>query len=163
LGAVQKVLQNLLRERVSIRDLQTILETLADYAPAVKDTDLLTEYVRMSLSRHISKAHQSNDSVIHAVTLNQEIEETIAKSVHETAQGAFLSIEPGMAQKILGRIKEGLEEAMSRGHQPVLLASNQTRRFVRKLTERAFPGIPVISHGEISNTVKVQTLKVVRL
>ncbi|MBI2413275.1 MAG: flagellar biosynthesis protein FlhA [Deltaproteobacteria bacterium] len=163
LGALQKVLQNLLKERVSIRDLQTILETLADYAPITKDTDLLTEYVRMNLARQISKTHQSHDLVIQAITLNHDIEETIAKSVHETPQGSFLTIEPSTAQRILSKLKESLEEVMAKGHQPVLLASHQTRRFVRKLTERAFPAIPVLSHNEISNNVKVQTLKVVRL
>ncbi|HAO93664.1 MAG: flagellar biosynthesis protein FlhA [Deltaproteobacteria bacterium GWC2_56_8] len=163
LGAVQKVLQNLLKERVSIRDLQTILETLADYAPITKDTDLLTEYVRMNLARQISKTHQSHDLVIQAITLNHDIEETIAKAVHETPQGSFLTIEPSIAQRILTRLRESLEEVMAKGHQPVLLASHQTRRFVRKLTERSFPAIAVLSHNEISNNVKVQTLKVVRL
>ncbi|MBI5587523.1 MAG: flagellar biosynthesis protein FlhA [Deltaproteobacteria bacterium] len=163
LGGVQKVLQNLLKERVSIRDIQTILETLADYAPVTKDTDLLTEYVRMNLARQISKTHQGADSVIQVVALNQEIEEAISKSVHETPQGSFLSIEPNLAQRILSKIKETVEEVISRGHQPVLLVSHQTRRFVRKLTERSFPTVPVISHNEVSNNVKVQTLKVVRL
>ncbi len=163
LGGVQKVLQNLLKERVSIRDLQTVLETLADYAPMTKDTDLLTEYVRMNLARQISKNHQASDAVIEAVSLNQEIEDAIARSIQETPQGSFLSIEPGMAQKILMRLKESLEEVISKGHQPVLLVSHQTRRFVRKLTERAFPGIPVLSHNEISQNIRVQTLKVVRL
>lgn len=163
LGGVQKVLQNLLKERVSIRDLQTILETLADYSPMTKDTDLLTEYVRMNLARQISKSHQGTDSMIQAIALNQEIEEAIAKSVHETPQGAYLTIEPTTAQRILARLKETLEEMLGKGHQPVLLVSHQTRRFVRKLTERAFPAIPVLSHNEISTNVKVQTLKVVRL
>jgi len=163
LGGVQKVLQNLLKERVSIRDLQTILETLADYAPMTKDTDLLTEYVRMNLARQISKNHQASDATIDAVALNQEIEDAIARSVQETPQGSFMSLEPGTAQKILMKLKDGLEEVIAKGHQPVLLVSHQTRRFVRKLTERAFPGIPVLSHNEISQNVKVQTLKVVRL
>lgn len=163
LGGVQKVLQNLLRERVSVRDLQTILETLADYAPMTKDTDLLTEYVRMNLARQISKNHQAANATIDAVALNQEIEDAIARSVQETPQGSFMSLEPNMAQKILLKLKESLEEVIAKGHQPVLLVSHQTRRFVRKLTERAFPGIPVLSHNEISQNVKVQTLKVVRL
>ncbi|MBI5467563.1 MAG: flagellar biosynthesis protein FlhA [Deltaproteobacteria bacterium] len=163
LGGVQKVLQNLLKERVSVRDIQTILETLADYAPMTKDSDLLTEYVRMNLARQISKTHQGADSVIQVVALNQEIEEAISKAVHETPQGSFLSIEPNLAQRIIGKIKETVEDVVSRGHQPVLLASHQTRRFVRRLTERSFPLVPVISHNEVSNNVKVQTLKVVRL
>lgn len=163
LGAVQKVLQNLLKERISIRDLQTILETLADYAPITKDTDLLTEYVRMGLARQITKSHISGDSTIQAISLSHEIEEAITKSVHETPQGSFLTIEPGLAQRILSRLKEGLEETMSKGHQPVLLVSHQTRRFVRRLTERVFPAIAILSHNEIAGNARVQTLKVVRL
>jgi flagellar biosynthesis protein FlhA len=163
LGAVQKVLQNLLKERVSIRDLQTVLETLADYATMTKDTDLLTEYVRMNLARQISKSHAGADSSIQALALSQEIEEAISKSIHETPQGSFMTIEPAAAQKILGKVKDALEEAMSKGYQPVLLVSHQTRRFVRRLTERSFPAIPVLSHSEISSGARVQTLKVVRL
>lgn len=163
LGGVQKVLQNLLKERISVRDLQTILEVLADYAPITKDTDLLTEYVRMGLARQITRSHVGNDSTIQAISLSHEIEEAIVKAVHETPQGSFLTIEPGLAQKILSRVKEGLEEAMSRGHQPVLIVSHQTRRFVRKLTERVFPAIAILSHNEIANNARVQTLKVVRL
>ena len=163
LGAVQKVLQNLLKERVSIRDLQTVLETLADYAAMTKDTDLLTEYVRMTLARQISKSHAGADSSIQALALSTEIEEAITKSIHETPQGSFMTIEPGMAQKILGKLKDALEETMSKGYQPVLLVSHQTRRFVRRLTERSFPAIPVLSHSEISSNARVQTLKVVRL
>ena len=163
LGGVQKVLQNLLKERISVRDLQTILEVLADYAPITKDTDLLTEYVRMGLARQITRSHISNEATIQAISLSHEIEEAIVKSVHETPQGSFLTIEPGLAQKILARVKEGLEEAMSRGHQPVLIVSHQTRRFVRKLTERVFPAVAILSHNEISSNARVQTLKVVRL
>ncbi len=163
LGAVQKVFQNLLKERISVRDLQTILETLADYAPVTKDTDLLTEYVRMGLARQITRSHLTEGSTIQAIALSHEIEEAITKSVHETPQGSFLTIEPGLAQRILSRLKEGLEETMSKGHQPVLLVSHQTRRFVRRLTERVFPAVAILSHNEIAGNARVQTLKVVRL
>lgn len=162
-GEVQKVLCNLLRERVSIRDLQTILEVLADYAPLTKDTDLLTEYVRMHLARHISKPHINDEHIIQAVALNQEIEDVIAKSVQESPHGSFLSIEPVTAKNILSRIKEVLDETIAMGAQPVLLVSHQTRRFVRKLTERTFPTIPVLSYREIAENVRVETLKVVRM
>jgi len=163
LGGVQKVLQNLLKERVSIRDLQTVLETLADYAPMSKDTDVLTEYVRMSLARQISRSHEDKEATLQVISLNQEIEDVITKSVQETPQGSFMSIEPGVAQGILAGLKSSLEEVVSMGHQPVILVSHQTRRFVRKLTERAFPAVPVLSHSEIAPNVKVNTLKVVRL
>ncbi len=163
LGGVQKVLHNLLKERVSIRDLQTILETLADYAAATKDTDLLTEYVRMQLARQISRGLQGADATIQVIALNQDIEDAIAKAVHENPQGSYFSMEPATAQRILLRLKEALEEVMSKGYQPVILVSHQTRRFVRKLIERPFPAVPVLSHNEISSNIKVQTLKVARL
>ncbi len=163
LGSVQKVMQNLLKERVSVRDIQTILETLADYGTMTKDTDLLTEYVRMNLSRQISQTYQTGDATIEALALNHDIEEIITKSIQETPQGSFMTIEPGVAQDIIFKVKDGLEELLSRGHQPVVLASHQTRRFVRKLLERTFPTVGVLSHGEIATTVRVETLKVVRL
>jgi flagellar biosynthesis protein FlhA len=156
-------MQNLLKERVSVRDIQTILETLADYGTMTKDTDLLTEYVRMSLSRQISQTYQTQDMTIEALALNADIEEVITKSIQETPQGSFMTIDPGVAQQIVVNIKEGLEELMAKGHQPVVLASHQTRRFIRKLLERNFPTVGVLSHGEIATTVRVDTLKVVRL
>ncbi len=162
-GMVQKVLQNLLRERVPIRDLQTILETLADYGMVTKDPDLLTEYVRVRLARRISNAHVGADSTIPAISLSHDIEEKITSSVKETAQGAYLAIEPTFAHRVLTKIGDALEEAVATGTQPVILVSQEVRRFVRKLVEKSFPSISVLSHNEIADNVRVKTLKVVRL
>ena len=163
LGAVQKVLSNLLSEGVSIRDIQTILEVLADHAPATRDTDILTEHVRARLARRISKSLGHGDSVIHAVALNQEAEDAIAGSVHETPEGSLLTMEPAAAERILAGLGDTIDEAASRGIEPVILASSRTRRFVRRLTERTMPSVPVLAHSEIAENVRVETLKVVGL
>ncbi|MEK6531048.1 MAG: flagellar biosynthesis protein FlhA [Deltaproteobacteria bacterium] len=163
LGVIQKVLHNLLKERVSIRDIQGILETLADYGTMTKDADLLTEYARMNLARQISRAYQNHDGVLQVVALSQEIEDAIQKSIHETPQGSFISIEPAVAQRIIARLKEGFEDVVAKGHQPLLLVSHQTRRFVRRLTERAFPTVAVLSHNEVASNIRVQTLKMVKM
>ncbi len=163
LGGVQKVLQNLLSEQISIRDLQTILETLADYATAIKDTDLLTEYVRMRLARQITRSCQAEDGTLRAVVLGQEVEDVIEKSLRETNQGLYLAIEPGIARAIMERVQEAVQSVTAMGYHPVILTSRDIRRFLRKLTERTFPYIPVLSHNEVAKDAKVQTLKVVRL
>ncbi len=163
LGGVQKVLQNLLKERISIRDLQTILETLADYAGVTKDTELLTEYVRMGLARQITKALQAPDGSIHAIAIGHDIEDVIIKSIKETPHGTYMSIEPGVARGILERIGEAVEDALSKGYNPVILTSQEVRRFLRRLTERQLSSIPVVSHNEIVAGARLQTLKVVRL
>ncbi|MFQ5427411.1 MAG: flagellar biosynthesis protein FlhA [Thermodesulfobacteriota bacterium] len=163
LGGVHKVLQNLLGEQVSIRDLQTILETLADYAAAIKDTDLLTEYVRMRLARQISRTFQDDDGTLRAVVLGHEVEDVMEKSLRETPQGLYLTIEPGVARSIMEKIEEGVREVTAMGYRPVILTSKDIRRFLRRLTERSLASIPVLSHNELARDSRVQTLKVVRL
>ncbi len=163
LGGVQKVLQNLLGEQVSIRDLQTILETLADFAPSVKDTDVLTEYVRMRLARQITRSAQGGDGMIRAVVMGQEIEDVLEKSVQETAQGVRFVMEPGLARSVMEKVGEALQSVTSMGYEPVILTNRMVRRFLRRLTERNFSSVPVLSHDEISREARVQTLKIVRL
>jgi len=163
LGGVHKVLQNLLAEQVSIRDLQTILETLADYAVAIKDTDLLTEYVRMKLARQISRSFQEDDGTLRAVVIGHEVEEVMEKSLRETPQGLYLTIEPGLARGIMDKIEQALKEVTAMGYRPVIITSKEVRRFLRRLTERSFPSIPVLSHGELAKDLRVESLKIVRL
>ncbi|VAV85223.1 Flagellar biosynthesis protein FlhA [hydrothermal vent metagenome] len=162
-GGVQKVLQNLLRERVSIRDIQTILEAIADYAGMTKDPDIITEYVRVKLARRISRGLVTGDNTIPAISLSHEVEEKISGAVKETKQGVFFAIDPTFAHNLLTLIGDALEEAVSTGVQPVLLVSQETRRFVRKLVEKSYPAISVLSHNEIADNINVQTLKVVRV
>jgi len=164
LGKLQKVLQNLLKEQVSIRDLRTILETLADYAPKIEDQDMLTEYVRQALARPISKQYVAKDGSLSVLTLDKAVEEIIQGSIQKTDVASFLSLEPTVAEKILLKIKEAVETITPRIETvPVLLSSPFVRIYLRRLTERFLPDLVVLSHNEVVPTVQIKTLKVVTL
>ena len=164
LGKVQKVLQNLLREQISIRDLRTILESLADFSPKVDDSDVLTEYVRQSLSRPITKKYLAKDGSLSVMTLDQKIETLIQQAIQKTELSSYLALEPTVAEKILSKIREGVETITPMLETaPVLLASPLVRMYLRKLTERFLPDLVVLSHSEIVPTVQIRTLRVVTL
>ncbi|MBI3599729.1 MAG: flagellar biosynthesis protein FlhA [Nitrospinae bacterium] len=163
LGGVQKVLQNLLKEQITIRDILTILETLADYAQLTKDTDILTEYVRQALSRAITKQYLSPDGSLSVMTVDREIEDIIAGSVQQTSHGSYLSIEPGTAQKILNRIKQGFEKFSMISPQPIILSSPKIRIHLKRLTERFMPNLIILSHNEISPDAQIQAMGMVSL
>jgi flagellar biosynthesis protein FlhA len=162
-GAVQKVLKNLLKERVPIRDILTIVETLADYAPFIKDTDRLTEFVRQALARAITKLMSSPDNTVTVMMLDPRAEEAVAKSVHETQQGTTLALAPSVAEKLLTRVSEGMQAMAGEGHQPILVVSSEIRRYMRGLTERVLPSLVVLSTGELSGNVKIKNYKVVSI
>lgn len=163
LGGVQKVLQNLLKEQISIRDLSTILETLADYAPLSKDIDLLTEYVRQALARPITKQYQAPDGSLPVVTIDREIEDMISQSIKSTEHGSYLALEPNLAQRILTKLKDTLERFSTTNYQPVILASPQVRMHLRRLTERFIKNLIILSYNEVAPNVRIQTLGVVKL
>ena len=164
LGKVQKVLQNLLKEQISIRDLRTILEQLADYGPSSQDTDILTEYVRQAMARPITKQFQSADGSLSVMTLDRQVEELIQSSIQRTEVASFLALEPTVAEKLLVKLQEAVE-AMSPQIEtsPVLLASPGIRHHLRKFVERFIPDLAVLSHSEIIPSVQIKTLKVVDL
>lgn len=161
LGTVLKVVHNLLKENVSIRDLRTILEILADYGAMTKDPDVLTEFVRQGLGRYIVEQFKQDDDVLNLITLDRQIEEVIAESVQPAEQGGYLAIEPGVAQRILHNTRTAMEKFSQTGGMPVLLASPSVRRHVKKLTERFLPGLAVLSHNEIPPNIKIQSVGVV--
>ncbi|MBI4715205.1 MAG: flagellar biosynthesis protein FlhA [Nitrospirae bacterium] len=161
LGSVVRVLQNLLRERVSIRDLLTILESLSDYAAATKDPELLTEYVRTHLARSITKQYQTPEG-IPVITLDPRVEDKIRASIQHSAQGSYLSLEPGTAQKLLTRLKEVAEGVGTRGYQAVVLTSPAVRGHLRRLTERFIPHLVILSSNEIAANVKIHPLEMIR-
>ncbi|RMG60629.1 MAG: flagellar biosynthesis protein FlhA [Deltaproteobacteria bacterium] len=163
LGAVHRVLQNLLKEKVSIRSLSTILETLSDYASTTKDPDVLTEYVRQALSRWITKQYQDEDGVLRVILLDPAVERVVKEGIQTTPQGTYLALEPGVAERIVGSVRAAAEEAASRGHQPVLLCSPAVRRYVRGLLERVLPHVAVMSYAEVAQGVQVDQLGVVKL
>jgi flagellar biosynthesis protein FlhA len=155
-GQVQKVLQNLLRERVSIRDMQTILETLADYARLSKDPDFLTEYVRQRLARSIVRQYETASGELPVMTLSQEIEDQIASTIKDTDVGSYLTLDPQVGQKILKSLTRAVENLAKMNHQPIVLCSPVVRRHLRKLTERFLPNLVTLSHSEITPTTRLK-------
>ena len=161
-GEVQKVLANLLSERISIRDMSTILEVLADYGAATKDTDILTEYVRHAMARHITQQNVQN-GVLPCITLDPAIENKIAGSVQRTEHGSYVSLDPESMQKLLLALEEELKKLTNQGYQPIVLTSPTVRPYFRNLVERSIPGLIVLSHAEIEQNVEIQILGVVRI
>ncbi|MFZ5760997.1 MAG: flagellar biosynthesis protein FlhA [Thermodesulfobacteriota bacterium] len=158
LGKVQKVLQNLLRERVSIRDLLTICETLADYAPMSKDTEILTEYVRQKLARSIVSALADNEGTLFVLTLSTQVEDLIRESVQSSEQGSFLAIDPAMGQKIIESLQHAVERVTQQGYQPAVICAPVLRRHLRRLIERFLPQVVVLSHNELTSQAKIHSL-----
>jgi flagellar biosynthesis protein FlhA len=161
LGTVLRVVRNLLKEGVSIRDLRSIMESLADYAPITKDADMLTEFVRQSLGRYIVEQYKKDDATLYLLSLDRGVEELIAEGVQVSEQGSYLAIEPSVAQNIIVNIRQGMERFGQLGTEPVLISSPAIRRHVKKLTERFIPSLAVLSHNEIPQNVKIQSLGVV--
>ena len=153
LGAVQKVLQNLLEERISIRDLLTIVETLADCAPLTKDPDLLTEYVRNKMSRSIISPHIGEDGNLKLITMSQDVEDILLKGIQKTEHGSYLSVDPSIADSIISSIKMEAEKAMSKNIQPILLTTPLIRRHLRKMVEYFVPSLMVLSQSELLNDI----------
>lgn len=163
LGTVLRVVRNLLREGVSIRDLRTVLETLADYGGLTKDPDTLTEFVRQGLGRSIVEQYKRDDDTLCLISLDRRVEEVVAEAIQPSDQGSYLAIEPNTAQLILSGIRQEMEKFNQIGTQPVLLASPSIRRHVKKLTERFVPNLVVLSHNEVPSGIKIQSLGVVTL
>jgi flagellar biosynthesis protein FlhA len=158
LGIIQKVLQNLIRERVSLRDLQTICETLADCAIITKDPDILTEYVRQALARTITRPYETEDGLLYVLTLQQEVEERLSRGIQKSDQGSFLSLEPGFLQRFVQASNREVKRILNLGHQPVILTTPLVRRHARKLLERFMPEVAVIAHSELSSPLEIKSL-----
>ncbi len=161
-GEIQKVLANLLRERISIRDMSTIFEVLADYARATKDTDILTEYVRHAMARQITQQNLQNNT-IPCITLDPALENRIAGAVQRTDRGSYVSLDPDTMQKLLTVLNTELTKLTNMGYQPIVLTSPAVRPYFRKLVERSIEGVIVLSHAEIEQSVELQILGVVKV
>ncbi len=157
LGTLQRVLQNLLKEKVPINDMVSILETLLDYAPTVKDVEILTEYVRQSLSRFITKQYIGQDGILHVVTLDPQFEILLSKAIE--AGGA---INPEIVNKLIKAIERVVLEEKFKGSQPIILCSQHVRRFLRKIIERFISSIVVLSSSEIAPNIKVSITGVLK-
>jgi flagellar biosynthesis protein FlhA len=163
LGLIQKVLQNLLQERVSIRDMLTIIETMSERAPQARDADLLTEYVRQSLARHITRPYQDENGKLMVLMLDREIEEMIMRHTRSSDQGVALTLDPESAQRILKAIEVAIDQWGMVMGTPVLTCLPAVRIPLRKLTEKFFPQLALLSHNEIPPAVPVETLALVGL
>ncbi|MED4124432.1 flagellar biosynthesis protein FlhA [Halalkalibacterium halodurans] len=161
IGEIQKVLTNLLKEHISIRNLPTIFETIADYGQMTKDMDLLTEYVRQSLSRQISKQFAQQGEPLYVVTLSGMVEKMIADGVQQTEHGNFVSIDPDQSQKIIEAAAQEADRLSQMGQPPVILCSPAVRMYVRQLLERYLPQVPILSYNELEANVEVQSVGVV--
>jgi flagellar biosynthesis protein FlhA len=158
LGEVQKVLQSLLKERVGIRDLATVLETLADYAPRTRDLDALAEFARASLARQICKQYQDEDGIIRVITLAPGLEQELRGAVQATPTGNMLAIEPQLAQAIIRGLTQRLDQAGEQGYTPVLLCSGQIRLPLKRLIDRSLPTLQILAYTEIVPRVEVEAL-----
>lgn len=162
IGDIQKVLAKLLRERISIRDMVTIFETLADYAQLTKDTDILTEYVRHALARQISRQYAQNDTLT-CITVDPQLENTIAGAVQRNESGSYVALEPHILQAIISSLSKELPKITNIGYQPIVLTSPAIRTYFYKLIERSVPNVIVLSYAELESKIEVQSLGMVRI
>ena len=160
-GEIQKVLQNLLEEGISIRDLVTIFETLADNAATTRDTDVLTEYVRQSLKRAISNKYFPANEMTSVVTLDPKIEQEIMSSVKQTEQGAYINLAPEKTQDILNSVKEEVDKMEELGKNPIIVTSPIVRMYFKKITSEQFKDLIVVSYNEIDTDVELQSIGMV--
>jgi flagellar biosynthesis protein FlhA len=156
-GGVQKVLQHLVQEKVSIRDLLTIVETLADYGLATQDPAQLTEFVRAKMGRTIINPYLGETGVLPIITLSPKVDEILSGAMRPAEQGGYLALEPGMAQQIIQTINRATEDAMVADGQPVLLVTPQIRSQLAQLLNRFIPTLAVISQAEIPADIKIQS------
>ena len=163
IGELQKVLQNLLREKVPIKDMVTIMESLADNSRLTKDLELLTEYVRFSLARTICNELIDENKTITVVTLSPQIEEIVATNIQKSIQGSFPAVDPDTTTKILNSVRDGVERVYFYNNQPVILVSPNIRPVFKKLIEMVFQHIMVISLNEIPNDIEIRTEGVISL
>ena len=161
IGEIQKVLAKLLREHVSVRNLPIIFETLADYSKYTSDVDVLTEYVRQALARQITNQYAGENKSLKVLTVSGKVEKMIADSIQQTEQGNYLSIDPEYSQKILESIAQEVERVALLDQSPVVLSSPAIRMYLRQVTERYFPQIPVLSYNELEASIEVQSVGVV--
>jgi len=163
IGDVQKVLMKLLKEKVSIRNLLVILETLADYSSQTKDPDLLTEYVRQALSRQITLQYTIQHEPLQVITAGASLEKKFAESVHRSEQGSYLSIDPETSQTIFQKIQEQASQLQQSGVQPILLTSPAIRMYMRQFIERFAPDLPVLSYNELEPEIEIQSVGVINI
>jgi flagellar biosynthesis protein FlhA len=155
LGDLQRVLQHLLRERVPVRDLPTILETVGEFAPKVNDPDQLGELVRASLSRTVTRQHLDDDRKLYCITLDPALERTIQESLQQSASGSILAMEPGVVASLVEDLERVVDASKAEGRSPVLLCSVSVRLPLKRLLDRHVPRLPVLAYNEVAPSADV--------
>ena len=163
IGEIQKVLGKLLRENVSVRNLPIIFETLADYSKLTSDTDILTEYVRQALARQITTQYVNGQPTLKVITVSAKIEKLVADSIQQTDHGNYLAMDPQESQYVLEAIANEVERVSFMEQSPLILCSPGVRMYLRQLTERYFPQIPILSYNELDAAVEIQSVGVVNV
>jgi flagellar biosynthesis protein FlhA len=163
LGSIVKVLHNLLREQVPIRDFLAILETLGDWAPFTKDADMLTEHVRQALARTLTKLHVSPDGTLTVITLSQAVESALADALQKSDQGRFLALDPAAASRMMSNLSRQIERCAAMNLQPIVLCSAAVRLGFKRLVDRFIPNLCVLSYDEVLNSVKIRSNGTVEL
>jgi flagellar biosynthesis protein FlhA len=156
-GNLQKILSNLLKEGIPIKDMETILETVSDYGASVKDTEMLTEYVRQALKRTITRKW-SEGGQIRVITLSTDVEKLIINSISKNEKGSYLSIDPELMQKLVTQLIEQINKLKGEINMPIILTSPFVRGYFRKLLDQFYPKSVVLSFNEIDNSVQIQAL-----
>ena len=163
LGAIVRILSNLLREGVPIRDLRTILEAVADHATVSKDTDSLTEAARQALARTITKQYVSPDGVLPVISLDPRLDRALVEQVTANGQGVYWTVDPNVSQRLIGALKSAAERVAARGQQPVILCSPVLRRHIRRLTDRVLSTVPVLAPNEIDGMATIKSAETIRI
>jgi flagellar biosynthesis protein FlhA len=163
LGSIVRILANLLKEGVPIRDLRTILEAVADHAQLTKDTDLLTEAARQALARTITKQYVGTDGTLAIINLDPKLDRTLADHAGPVQNASATTLDPGLPQQVVLALKQAAERVASRGYQPVILCSATSRRYLRKLTDRVLHSVPILGMNEVDGAAKLQAIETVRL
>jgi len=161
LGDLQRVLANLLKEQISIRDMITIMETLADYSKITKDVDVLTEYVRQALKRQISKQYSGDKQTISVLTLDPGLEEKLRESIQHSEFGSYLALDPDIAQPMIDRLSRQYEELSQRGITPIVICAPILRLYFKRLVERFISNLVVLSYNEIDSNINVEVIGMV--
>lgn len=161
IGEIQKVLSNLLKEKICIRDLVTIFETLADYAPVTRDTDLLTEYTRQSLARAISQNTFYDNETNRVLTLDPKVEQDIMDSIQKNEAGSYAALEPSYVSKLIANMKKIIDESIIGNQAPIILTSPIVRIYFKKLINDSMPQVNVISYNEVDSKVEIQSIGMV--
>jgi len=163
LGTVVRVLGNLLKEGIPIRDLRSILEAIFDQASNSKDPELLTEYARQALARTITKQYQASDGSLQVITLDPRLDRSLADQVAALPPGAALQLDPTVSHKLLTGIKQAAERVAARGQQPIIICSQAVRRHLRRHSDRILHSVPVMGFNEVDSFVRLQSLDTVRV